>query len=96
MIIKVDLADTGQWTDLQDNERVDFGEVNLHQGNAKTFYGGNDATMRMMMLQGGMVSGGPSVALRIDLPTGDAVIVETSLRALVAAVNLFQVKAGMG
>jgi hypothetical protein len=39
----------------------------------------------MTALDGGMSSGRASVAMRIDLPDGRPVVVETSLRVLVAA-----------
>jgi hypothetical protein len=38
-------------------------------------------------LAGGMASGKPSVALRVDLPDGRVVLTETSLALLVAAVK---------
>lgn len=42
---------------------------------------GNDAPpVRVAVLDGGMSSGQPSIALRIDLPDGRSVIAETSAR----------------
>lgn len=45
-------------------------------------------------LVGGMTSGAPSVALRIDLSNGDTVIAETSLKLLLTAADALKAKYG--
>lgn len=40
----------------------------------------DDPPIQIGALEGGMVSGRPSVAIRIDLPDGRIVVAETSLR----------------
>ncbi len=42
--------------------------------------GNDDAPIQIGALEGGMVGGRPSVAIRIDLPDGRIVVAETSLR----------------
>lgn len=44
-----------------------------------------DVRWRLAALAGGMASGAPSLALRLDLPDGRVVIAETSLAAWIAA-----------
>lgn len=45
-------------------------------------------------LEGGMQSGKPSVAFRIDLPDGTAVIAETSLALFLTAADALKAKFG--
>lgn len=45
-------------------------------------------------LAGGMQSGAPSVALRVDLPDGTAVIAETSLALFLTAADALKAKYG--
>lgn len=45
-------------------------------------------------LSGGMTSGRPSVAIRIDLPDGRTVVQETSLRLFLMAADAFRAKYG--
>lgn len=62
-----------QWPDL-DRENV------IHLG--------NDAPpVRVAVLHGGMSSGQPSIALRIDLPDGRSIIAETSARLFCMAAR---------
>ena len=44
------------------------------------------------LLDGGMTSGRPSVAVRIDLPDGSVVIAETSARLFVTAGRAFMAR----
>lgn len=44
-----------------------------------------EAVIKMLALEGGMASGKPSVAIRLDLPDGRTVIAETSARLFVMA-----------
>lgn len=53
-----------------------------------------DVVWKMAALPGGMSSGKPSVALRLDLPDGQVVVAETSLLALVTAVSAFVARHG--
>lgn len=43
-----------------------------------------DPTIHVAAIQAGMVSGAPSIAIRVDLGDGDTVIAETSLAAWIA------------
>lgn len=43
-------------------------------------------------LEGGMISGRPSIAIRIDLPDGKVVIQETSILAFLAAADTIKAK----
>lgn len=54
----------------------------------------SDAALSLAALAGGMTSGRASVAFRIDLPDGRVVMIETSLRALHAAVTAIVAKHG--
>lgn len=53
-----------------------------------------DSALSLAALAGGMVSGRASVMFRIDLPDGRTVLIETSLRALHAAVTAIVAKHG--
>ncbi|RPI99132.1 MAG: hypothetical protein EHM36_16475 [Deltaproteobacteria bacterium] len=50
--------------------------------------------IQVAALQGGMKTGAPSVAFRIDLEDGQTVIAETSLKLLLTASDLFRAKYG--
>jgi hypothetical protein len=52
------------------------------------------AGMAVAMLDGGMTSGLPSVAFRIDLADGSTVIAETSARLFVTAARAFEARHG--
>lgn len=54
----------------------------------------SETTIGLASLTGGMVSGRPSVALRIDLPDGRPVIVETSWGALATAAQALAARYG--
>lgn len=45
----------------------------------------DDATIKIVALEGGMASGKPSIAFRLDLPNGKTVIAQTSARLFVMA-----------
>lgn len=54
---------------------------------------GNDAKpIQVALLDGGMGSGHPSVSIRLDLPDGEVVVAETSLRLFVLAGRMFAAK----
>ena len=50
--------------------------------------------LEVAALSGGMQSGRPSVALRIDLPDGRVVIAETSMRLFLGAARAFRARYG--
>jgi hypothetical protein len=49
-----------------------------------------DALWRVAAMEGGMSSGAPSIALRLDLPEGVSILAETSLAAWIAATAAFR------
>lgn len=54
---------------------------------------GNDAKpIQIAVLDGGMTSGRPSVALRFELPDGTTVIAETTARLFVTAARAIHAK----
>ena len=59
------------WPDLKDKEVVHLGQ--------------GAPAIQVAVLDGGMASGRPSVAIRIDLPDGRSVIAETSARLFCSA-----------
>lgn len=52
------------------------------------------APIRMAALRGGMVSGKPSVTVRVDLPDGSVVLAETTMVLLMGALRLFKAEFG--
>ena len=66
----------GAWPDLEDRKNV----VNARNIAA------------LAVLGGGMASGRPSIALRIELPDGTTVIVETSARLFCTAARAIMAK----
>lgn len=48
--------------------------------------------IQVAVLSGGMSSGRPSVAIRIDLPTGESVIAETSARLFCTAARAIEAR----
>lgn len=46
-----------------------------------------DSPIHVALLDGGMMSGRPSVAIRLDLPDGKSVVAQTSARLFVAAAR---------
>jgi hypothetical protein len=77
-IIFIGKGEDGPWRDLQDKPII-------HLGNGTK-------AIQIGVLEGGMTSGLPSVALRIDLPDGQTVIAETSARLFVSAGNAVQAR----
>jgi hypothetical protein len=68
------------WIDLLDKEVI---------------YLGDDAPpIGLVAMPGGMTSGQTSVSIRLDLPDGRVVIVETSLTELLSAVKAIQTRYG--
>ena len=69
--LRLYLDGDGVWTDLP--------------GKRVTHLANDAPPIQIAMLDGGMKTGRPSVALRIDLPDGAVIIAETSARLLVTA-----------
>lgn len=67
------------WPDMLDGREV------IHLGNDAPPIG-------MALLKGGMISGKPSVTIRIDLPDGKTVLAETSLILLESAVRAMRAR----
>lgn len=65
--IKVNLEGDGAWPDLA--EKIERGDL-IHLGDG--------SKIEISGLEGGMSSGRPSVAIRIDLPNGQTALIETS------------------
>lgn len=56
--------------------------------------GNNAKPIQVTGLDGGMVSGNPSVAIRLDLPDGKTVIAETSLALFLTAADALKSRYG--
>lgn len=74
-IMKV-ILDEPTWPDLVDKA----GQVTWLNGNDDPPIQIGALQGGMVALEGGMVDGRPSIAIRIDLPDGRIVVAETSLR----------------
>lgn len=66
LAMDIKLDGDGQWPDLADGKRK------VHRV--------DDGILRVVTLKGGLKSGNPSVALRLDLPNGETIIAQTSVR----------------
>ena len=80
-VLSIRLDGDKAWSDLKDNKNV----IDAM---------GDDANVEIVALPGGMASGNTSVAFRVDAPTGEIVIFETSLLLLKTAVMAFIAKFG--
>jgi hypothetical protein len=80
--IKLDLDGDGAWEDLADRPKDQL--IHLPA----------EAPIGMAVLDSGMISGKPSVALRFALPDGRVVIAETSLALLSASVRAIWARYG--
>lgn len=79
--LTVKLNGDGAWPDLAQADIIHLG---------------NDAPpIQLSALPGGMASGLPSVAIRIDLPDGRTVIAETSMRLFVSAADALAARYGI-
>ena len=76
LIIK--LEGDAAWPDLKDKEII-------HLGNGAP-------PLQVAVLDGGLTSGRPSVALRVDLPDGKYVVAETSARLFCMAARAIMAK----
>lgn len=79
-VLTLHLSGDGLWPDLLD----------------KTVHHlANDAPpIQVSALADGMVSGAPSVAIRIDLPNGEVVLAETSLALFLMAADALKARYG--
>ena len=78
-IISLNLDGDGAWPDLMDR-----GVTHL----------GDGTEIGLCVLPGGMTSGRPSVAFRLDLPDGGVVVAEASWRALATAAQAIATRYG--
>jgi hypothetical protein len=76
--MKITLDGTGCWPDLKDKPHI----------NAM----GGETRVEVAALPRGMESGKVSVTFRVEAPTGEIVIFETSLELLKAAVMAFEAR----
>lgn len=58
------------------------------------FLSNNAPAIQVAALDGGMVGGKPSIAIRIDLPDGKVVVAETSMRLFFEAAGAFWARYG--
>jgi hypothetical protein len=72
----------GCWTDLQSKPADTVTWLN------------SGAELAVARLPKGMASGSSSVAIRIDLPDGRVVVVETSMKLFLSAAQVFAVSEG--
>lgn len=68
------------WPDLSFGKNANA--IHLTEGNP----------IKIAVLTAGMTSGRPSIAIRIDLPGGPAIVAETSARLLVSIGRLIEAK----
>jgi hypothetical protein len=74
----INLNGDNAWPDLRDKEIIHIA---------------NDAPpIQVAALNGGLASGRPSVAIRIDLPDGRTVVAETTARLFCSAARAIQAK----
>lgn len=69
----IDMRGDNAWPDLKDKPLI-------HLGNGAP-------PIRVAVLEGGLTSGRPSVAIRLDLPDGQTVVAETSARLFCTAAK---------
>ena len=80
---------------LEEPAWPDLGDIEQRMHDGRVIWLGNGAhPIAIAALKGGMTSGKPSVAIRLDLPDGRTVIAETSLTLLLAAAETFRTRFG--
>jgi hypothetical protein len=80
--LNIYLEGDGAWPDLLDKKKEDI----IHLGNG--------TSMSVAALSNGMVSGRPSIMLRLDLPDGKVVLAETTMRLFLSAADVFRTRYG--
>jgi hypothetical protein len=78
-VINLKLDGDGAWSDLT---------------GAPVIHLGDGTEIGLCVLPGGMTSGAPSVAFRLDLPDGQVVMAEASWRVLAVAVQAIAARYG--
>lgn len=82
-VVQIILAGDKCWPDLKDKQKA--GKLN--------WLGGLHGTpIQFTALPGGMTSGLPSIALRIDIPGGRVVVAETSMQMFLTVARAFAAK----
>ena len=76
--LNINLNGDGAWPDLKDKPVIHLGE--------------GAPPIGLVVLDGGMSSGRPSVALRLELPDGQTVIAEMSARLFCSAAHTIMAK----
>lgn len=66
----------------------------LRDASDRIIHLGNDTSLGVSALSGGMTSGKPSVMLRIDLPDGRVVLAETSMALFLATADALRARYG--
>jgi hypothetical protein len=66
----------------------------LHRDDKLLLAMGDAAALQVAALPGGMMSGAPSVSIRIDLPDGRVVLTETSLALFLTAADMLKARHG--
>ena len=98
--VSVFLDGDGCWDDLKGREVGTHVEPDLITRPEESWVvwelGPNSPPIQMAFLTEGTEGGLAAVGIRMDLPNGDTAVAHLTLRELVGAVSLFQVKAGMG
>lgn len=79
-LLIINLDGDEAWPDLKDKEIIHLGD--------------DAPPIRISALSGGMKSGRPSVAIRIDLPGNKSIVAETSMRLFLAAARTFEARYG--
>jgi hypothetical protein len=74
----ISLSGDNAWPDLQDKDII-------HLANGAP-------PIQIAVLEGGLTSGRPSVAIRIDLPDGQTLVAETTARLFCTAARAIQAK----
>jgi hypothetical protein len=83
-ILQIHPSAEGIWPDLQ--------PLAL-EGQLLQAMGPDAPAIEVALLRGGMVSGAPSVTIRINLPDGRVVLTETSLQLFLAAADALRAAA---
>jgi hypothetical protein len=80
LILEVILDGEGCWPDLAEKTVINLGN--------------ESKPIQVAALPKGLVSGKPSVSIRLDLPDGNVVIAETSLALFLSAAETFRLHYG--
>jgi hypothetical protein len=83
-------------TIVLDVEQNGFGAMRGLEGtdDPRLIHLGDDAHIEVGALEAGMASGAPSVAFCFELPNGQVVVAETSMKLLLAATDALKARYG--